>query len=123
MGQLRFINDDKDTTKMLGFVNITGVMDVYVEHHTSETENEGGFTLDEGLGVTTQEIGVEWTGKGDGEGYDSDIDDLYVGSEEESDTNSLSFISENDDELIEIRKKKLEKKGMTKSEKVGEGKC
>ena len=49
----RFINDDKDITKMLGFVKNSGVIDVYVEHHTSETENEGGLTQEEGLGVTT----------------------------------------------------------------------
>ncbi|KAM7459418.1 hypothetical protein LguiA_036412 [Lonicera macranthoides] len=73
-----------------------------------ETEKEGGFIQDEGLGVTTQEFD-----EGDGN------DEFYVGSEEESDTNCLFFVSEDDDELIKIRKKKLEKNSKTKSGEVG----
>lgn len=76
----------------------------------------------------TQEVIVEGGGEAIVKGVYEDIrvghngednDNLYVGSKEESETHSLDFISEDDEELINIRKKRFERKDGKYKKNVG----
>ncbi|KAM7495351.1 hypothetical protein LguiB_029960 [Lonicera macranthoides] len=105
---LRIIVNDKDIGPMLKTAKLTCGIEVYVEHSV-------GVDKDKGNGVGEGHVECVEKGNDDHQDNDSDrteseVDVRYEDNSEESDANSLEFVSD-DEELIQARKNILRKKG------------
>ena len=111
---LTLLDNDKDVMNMLNLIELTGYIEIYVEHMVDESDNI--VSLDD-VNVENPGEANEYVSENSSDSSDGVFEcHLEEDSEEESDAPSLDHVSD-DEELIEIRKKVLSEKTKNKKEK------